>query len=394
MLSNHPNTLIDPVVVASLIRRPIFFLANAGLFRKPIWAAFFRYIFCIPVTRSEDIAGGGTPDNRQAFEASGNHLASGGNIYVAVEGTSWMERVLRPFKTGFARIGLSALEGPARGGEIYVLPVAINYAYYDRSGGDLQVEVAPPIPLSPYLESYRQDPSGCIRRLTEDVRNDLVGRVIHARDTEEEVRLKYSLALVPVPGENQDQPFYQVYRQYLKQLRAWEARDDISMHSWERKVHDLSDQLIPFQFTLESLSGVMRKGVPSLWEMLLISAGLPVYVYTWCHYGPAVWGSRWLQKRLNFYPGYTSTVKILGAIVLGPISWIVLFSLVREQAGALVAWINLLMLPWSGWYFFSYERRVKEIARYGRWQWIKSEKRKMFEDSFRELAATGEREFG
>ncbi len=106
VISNHPNTLLDPLHVAIRLPRYVYFLANASLFKNPIIGWILNQLYCIPVQRTQD-TNGKPLDNKDAFNRSNDFLSRGGCLYVAPEGTSWMEKRLRPLKTGTARIALS-----------------------------------------------------------------------------------------------------------------------------------------------------------------------------------------------------------------------------------------------------------------------------------------------
>lgn len=109
ILGNHPNALIDPFMVVSRLKRPVFFLGNASLFNHWFANWFLNTFYCIPIERPKDV--GGRPiDNAQAFQRSRQHLLQGGALYIAPEGTSEREYRLRPIKTGAARIALDVLQ--------------------------------------------------------------------------------------------------------------------------------------------------------------------------------------------------------------------------------------------------------------------------------------------
>ena len=99
VISNHPNTVIDPLV--ALYRMPTIchLLANYSLFKNPISGFLLSNLFCIPIQRYTDVPEGQALQNDEAFQKCDEHLLSGGCLYIAVEGTSWPERVLREFKT-------------------------------------------------------------------------------------------------------------------------------------------------------------------------------------------------------------------------------------------------------------------------------------------------------
>jgi 1-acyl-sn-glycerol-3-phosphate acyltransferase len=108
LVANHPNSLLDPVLVSAAARRPVRFLAKAPLFtdRKVGWAV--RASGAIPVYRRVDNpeAMGGNVDTFRAAHAA---LAGGAAIGIFPEGISHNEPGIAAVKTGAARIALGAL---------------------------------------------------------------------------------------------------------------------------------------------------------------------------------------------------------------------------------------------------------------------------------------------
>lgn len=51
---DHPNNLIDSLVVGAALWRKIHYLATAALFRNPLVARFLRACGAVPVYRKED----------------------------------------------------------------------------------------------------------------------------------------------------------------------------------------------------------------------------------------------------------------------------------------------------------------------------------------------------
>ena len=108
LVANHPNSLLDPVLVSAAARRPVRFLAKAPLFtdRKVGWAV--RASGAIPVYRRVDNpeAMGGNVDTFRAAHAA---LAEGAAIGIFPEGLSHSEPGITQLKTGAARIALGTL---------------------------------------------------------------------------------------------------------------------------------------------------------------------------------------------------------------------------------------------------------------------------------------------
>ncbi|WP_262920505.1 1-acyl-sn-glycerol-3-phosphate acyltransferase [Hymenobacter sp. 5516J-16] len=59
--SNHPNTLMDPLVAAVNRRQPIAFLAKSTFFKNPISRAIMESGNSIPIYRRQDLDTGPKP---------------------------------------------------------------------------------------------------------------------------------------------------------------------------------------------------------------------------------------------------------------------------------------------------------------------------------------------
>ena len=105
--------------------RQVAFLANASLFASS-FANWFLSQYCVPIQRKTDVANKNV-DNDKSFERCDAFLSNGGCLYIAPEGTSDMERRLRPIKTGTARIALSAEAKNAFQLGLKIIPVGLTY---------------------------------------------------------------------------------------------------------------------------------------------------------------------------------------------------------------------------------------------------------------------------
>ncbi|HKP30890.1 MAG TPA: 1-acyl-sn-glycerol-3-phosphate acyltransferase, partial [Gemmatimonadales bacterium] len=95
---NHPNALMDPLVLINQAGRPVAFLAKEPLFRMPLLGRMVKAMDAIPVYRKMDQAD--TANNVQTFEAARRLLARGGSLALFPEGTSHSDSKLKPFRTG------------------------------------------------------------------------------------------------------------------------------------------------------------------------------------------------------------------------------------------------------------------------------------------------------
>ena len=92
---NHPNNLIDSLVVGAVLDRKVHYLATAALFRHPLLARFLLACGAIPVYRRTD-----DPTqmsrNEDAFRAVHAALAEGAAVGIFPEGVSHSEPSIVP----------------------------------------------------------------------------------------------------------------------------------------------------------------------------------------------------------------------------------------------------------------------------------------------------------
>ncbi|MDQ3556229.1 MAG: 1-acyl-sn-glycerol-3-phosphate acyltransferase, partial [Gemmatimonadota bacterium] len=107
LVANHPNSLLDPALVAAAARRPVRFLAKAPLFSDPRVGWLVRGSGAVPVyRRADDPSAMGRNDD--TFRAVWEALALGDAVGIFPEGTSHSAPGLVTLKTGAARIALGA----------------------------------------------------------------------------------------------------------------------------------------------------------------------------------------------------------------------------------------------------------------------------------------------
>ncbi|HEX5831025.1 MAG TPA: 1-acyl-sn-glycerol-3-phosphate acyltransferase, partial [Gemmatimonadaceae bacterium] len=105
LVGNHPNSLLDPALLAAAAGRPVRFLAKAPLFAMPQLGWLMRAAGCIPVYRRLDDPAQ-MARNVDSLAAAEVALAEGSAIGLFPEGISHHEPALAPLKTGAARIAL------------------------------------------------------------------------------------------------------------------------------------------------------------------------------------------------------------------------------------------------------------------------------------------------
>lgn len=105
LAGNHPNSLLDPLFLAAVARRPVRFLAKAPLFSNPWTSWAVNAVGAIPVYRPRDNPAL-VQQNENMFRAAHDALLSGAAVGIFPEGMSHDAPSIVPLRTGAARIAL------------------------------------------------------------------------------------------------------------------------------------------------------------------------------------------------------------------------------------------------------------------------------------------------
>ena len=168
-VANHPNSLIDPVLVAAAADRPLRFLAKAPLFEERLVGPLMRASGSIPVYRRQD-----DPDlmdrNASVFEAVHSALAEGAAVGIFPEGLSHSEPSLVRLRTGAARIALGAAHAAET--VVPIVPVGIVLRQKDRFRSKALVLVGSPVEWAD-LRGRSEDDAEAVRELTHRIEDAL-----------------------------------------------------------------------------------------------------------------------------------------------------------------------------------------------------------------------------
>ena len=185
-VGNHPNSLIDPVMVLTSAGRQVSFAAKDTLFHSPLLGVVLRLSGAIPIKRRQDHepGPGARPaeplDNRAAFDALFGVLRAGGAFGIFPEGISHSRSELAPLKTGAARIALGAAAG---GVPVRIVPCGLSYRRRERLRGQALVQFGAPLVVDAHhVQAWRDDEREAARALTAEIELCLRGLTINAKD--------------------------------------------------------------------------------------------------------------------------------------------------------------------------------------------------------------------
>lgn len=181
---NHPNSLLDPVLITVFCGRIVHFAAKDVLFQSRLLRVFLKIFGAVPVARRRDHPDG-TLDNRAAFDTLFEVLAQGRCMGIFPEGISHNEAQLQNLKTGAARIalGLADRRPELRPQDVCIVPCGLNYFHRHRFRSSVLIQFGDPIRLTEAdLADYREDERASVRQLTDDIERHLRSLTVNAED--------------------------------------------------------------------------------------------------------------------------------------------------------------------------------------------------------------------
>jgi glycerol-3-phosphate O-acyltransferase / dihydroxyacetone phosphate acyltransferase len=170
IVANHPNALVDALVLATVMPRRVRLTAKATLFEHRLLAPLLRSVGVVPLRRARDELAArrdglvSAERNAESFRQVTEALLDGGLVLVFPEGISHDEPALAPLRTGAARMALTATVAGTRG--LRVLPVGLIFERKERWRSRVLVRIGEAIEVDAWRARTRSDDVG---RLTTEI---------------------------------------------------------------------------------------------------------------------------------------------------------------------------------------------------------------------------------
>lgn len=169
LVVNHPNALVDALLVGWAMPRRIVLTAKSTLFTNPALARFLTWVGVVPLVRSNDVHGTAAQTidptrNARSFDALRSVLRGGGAVVIFPEGISHDNPSLAPLRTGAARIALEARnEGGVHG--LQIVPVGLTFERKQTPRTRVLVQVGEPI----IVDRWAVTGDNAVSALTEEI---------------------------------------------------------------------------------------------------------------------------------------------------------------------------------------------------------------------------------
>jgi glycerol-3-phosphate O-acyltransferase/dihydroxyacetone phosphate acyltransferase len=374
-VANHPNGLLDPLVLRVVIRRRVRFLAKSTLWGNPFGRLAMDAFECLPVYRQRDVGGGGrsafVSRNEETFARCRAELAAGGDLALYPEGTSHADPQLKPLKTGAARIALgAAAEASAtpEGRMPRLIPVGSRYENQALFRSGVHLVVGEAIDLRPYLATYSAvtgaEPNQAIADLTDAIRARLDVLVLQAETRE----LLEGVARVASwtgmgPGDDAPERLHARTRELLVAYAKLRSSDP-------ERVERIAEQARAYARMLEKM------GIRDPWALETPHLPLGRIAVTFARtlvLAPAVpWGlvTSWFPYRLAGFAArratkdedVLSTMKMIGGAAFLVAAWLIEAVVIGLLGGVGLGVLSLLVAPAAGYAALRFGEHVRATA--------------------------------
>ncbi len=362
IVSNHPNTLLDPLNTASRIKQHSFFLANASLYKSAIGNWFFTTFYCVPIERPKD-RGGRKISNADSFAKCDQHLSNGGTLYIAPQGYSQIKRRIDEIKTGTARIALSAENSSDWKLGLEILPFGLNYESPRFFRTDLLINTGDPILVANYREAYERDPYQTAKNLTHDLQVAMELLLPDTKDDEEDLFVQQ---LEEIQQTELPLDMVAAFQRSKKMIQRLHGADSDFYHKIKTATEDYRNDLVGQKITDSAV--VRSLSVTNILfyfkNILLFILGFPFFLYGAVNHLLLAGIPAILPEIMKIYRGYDSNIKTISGMILWPILYFLQGKLVYHLSGEW--WITLLYLitlyPF-GLFAWKYKERFKEFLK-------------------------------
>ena len=369
--ANHHNALVDGVLLLSVLPRRLVSVAKAPLFSNPLIGPFLRLIGALPVHRRQE--GGSDPArNDRLFAASTATLRGGDAILIFPEGVSQPEPTLMPLRTGAARMLLAAEADSV--GPVTLLPVGLMFHEPGtfRTGWAL-IAVGEPVEAADYVALARSEPEEAARRLTARL-GEAMRRLIAEVDDRQTLRLVEHAerlwregrdgAAPPDAGARADWR-RRATRAYRYLIHHDPARLEALRGLVERYVKDVEAASLGTAVGLRPPGArvVLRYAVR---QLAILLGGLPLALWGLGSHAVPYWLTGAAVKLLRPEPDVEATYKLVAGIVIYPLAWIALGSVLwRGVGGWPLALFVVLLIP-GGFFALAWSERLRRLYRESR----------------------------
>jgi glycerol-3-phosphate O-acyltransferase / dihydroxyacetone phosphate acyltransferase len=366
VVANHPNSLLDPLVVFRVAGRPTRPLAKAPLFEQRMVGTMLRGLGGLPVYRAQDDPAQ-MHRNEDTFRGAIDALRAGDAVQIYPEGRSHSDPSLAPMRTGAARIAIGAESASGWSLDLRIVPVGLTYLDKHRFRGRVLAVIGEPFGIADLRSLHGTDDIAAVRALTDRIAERLAGLTLNVtehRDAEliDTAERLYVREKGASPWRGRDS-----LADRLPRMRAF-ARGLAWLREYDPQRHERLARAVARYRRRAQLLGVADGDVPPSYtfrgtlryvaahSFLLLVLALPALA------GSILWYPMYIAPRLTLrlvQPDFeaVATYKLATAFITVPLTMLIVIGTGAWIDGVRGALLAALLVPACGFAALSWHER-------------------------------------
>lgn len=371
LIANHSASFLDAMLLAVLMKRPLFFYARSDIFKKDWANKILRSFHMIPIY-TFDHGKENLHKNQDTFAEGEEVLSNKGLLLIFPEGTSRVERIMLPLKKGTARVALQTESKHDFKLGLAVIPVGINYSAH-RFRANIHIQVGEPTMVVDYEPVFKDNPNKAINQLNQELERKFADTIIYVQQPERTDLINRLLELF------RNDTFRHKDRQAGMSVMGLEKKicqqvsemDEVEASSITGNLKRYDALLGKNRLIDTSVNGRYHL---LLWHLFLLIVGLPFFLLSFMlNIIPLIFAKWVADKTVTRIDFYTSVSTASGGF--GYFIWWVLLMIATAFIGNTWVWVTVLTAPillFLGMFWWESFRNFLAHSRYLIMKWNKS----------------------
>ena len=376
LVANHPNGMMDILALATLLsKNRLHFLVPAEVMNTSWRATILKAFRCIPAEKAEDKL------SMQTLGKCSNVLKNKGRLVVFAEQKSGQAKRLSSLNNDASQIALEVEESYGFGLNTLLIPVGINYTYFNAFRSELMVSLANPVLVSDFKNRFQEDKEDAFPDLNESIAKGLKTEMVIIGQEENEIVTERLLTInrndcdiptFPWKSKQQDKlRFDQIIAGFANNLAT---NDAATLSGLSQKTSDYFGLLASYGINDRELSAWGHK---SLLKLAVVILGLPFFCIGFITNALPVWLAGAISKSSVEETVWHETGRLLNGAWLWIANFLLLTSLAFLLGGLYAGLAASVIIPASGYFALYFREWGKAILDKVRFLMAKSAKSDM-----------------
>ncbi len=174
-VANHPNALVDPLLIGTTSPRELYFLTRSGVFKNKLIKKILASVNMLPIYRMRD--GINTVGQNEAiFKKCYQVFKFRKTVLIFAEGSHSLVRRIRPLSKGFTRIAFGALEENPHL-DLVIVPIGINYSKPTNYASKVRILFGHTIEVKKYINTDKNKATIALKKEVQQALQNLATHI-------------------------------------------------------------------------------------------------------------------------------------------------------------------------------------------------------------------------